>query len=139
MADATCVERSCSNAATRSLTARPCGSPSVRVHELALMESLVAAVRENVARRRVKRVKLRLGKLTCVSADALRCSFDVVARGTVLERAELEIVEVAGRGRCRSCGAGLPLELPVFACRCGSFDVEVIEGEELRLQEVEVV
>lgn len=102
------------------------------------MENLVDTVCEKVSGARVTRVKLSIGKLTCVSVDALRFSFDVIVGGTVLAEAALEITEVAGRGRCSLCGRELRLELPVLTCPCGNFEIEVLEGEELFLQEVEV-
>lgn len=66
------------------------------MHELALMDSLVATVGERVGQSRVTAVRLRVGKLAAVAADALRFCFDVCAEGTCLEGAVLEIQETDG-------------------------------------------
>lgn len=109
------------------------------MHELALMESLVSTVREQVDCERVTRVLLRVGRLSCVTQDALRFCFEVCARDTVLEGAVLELIDVPGRGRCRECREEFGLDATFEPCRCGSFDIELLAGEELRLDGVEVI
>ena len=108
------------------------------MHELALMESVVEAVCERLPEQRVTAVRLEVGRLTAVVPEALRFCFDVCTRGTPLEGAALEIIDVAGRGRCRSCGHELCLESLFALCPCGGMDIEVAAGEELRLKEVEI-
>jgi len=49
---------------------------------------------------------------------------------------ELALME---RGRCRACGEEVALEAALAACPCGSFDLEILAGEGLRLDGVEVV
>ena len=109
------------------------------MHELALMESLVAAVQEHVAEGRVVAIRLEIGRLAAVVPDALRFSFDVCAQGTRLEGARLDIVPIDGRGRCRACGEERCVDTRFSACGCGSFDVALLAGEELRVRELEVI
>jgi hydrogenase nickel incorporation protein HypA/HybF len=66
------------------------------MHELALMEDLVAAVGEEIRDGQIRVVRLVIGRETCVSPEALRFCFDVCARGTSLEGAALDIVEGVG-------------------------------------------
>jgi hydrogenase nickel incorporation protein HypA/HybF len=108
------------------------------VHELALMESLVEAVIEQLGTRRIARVRVEIGRLAGVAIEAMRFSFDVCASGTPLEGAELEIVEIAAIGRCRTCSAEQALLSFGAPCTCGSFDRELVRGDEVRLAEVEV-
>jgi len=65
------------------------------MHELALMDDLVAHISEQV-RDRVIVVRLELGRDSCVSPDALRFCFDVCAKETVLEGASLDILAIEG-------------------------------------------
>jgi hydrogenase nickel incorporation protein HypA/HybF len=108
------------------------------VHELALTESVVQMVRERLGDRRVVRVRLEIGRMMAVVPDAMRFCFDVCSQGTSLDGARLEIDEIAARSRCRTCGVEreLPDALPL--CACGSADVEIAAGNELRIKEVEV-
>jgi hydrogenase nickel incorporation protein HypA/HybF len=108
------------------------------MHELAITESMVAAVAERVGATRVARVRLQVGSLAGVVPHALRFCFEICARGTVLEGAALEIDEIAGRGSCRQCGAEIAMGSFLDACGCGSTDLAVLAGEELRIKHVEV-
>jgi hydrogenase nickel incorporation protein HypA/HybF len=110
-----------------------------RVHELALMESLIETVAEELAGERVTCVRLEIGALAGVDCEALRFCFGVCARGTPLEGAGLEIVAIPGRARCRRCGGEGPLTRLGAPCACGAFDRELLAGQELRLKDVEVL
>lgn len=109
------------------------------MHELALAESLVERILETVEASSVRVVRLEVGRLSLVVPAALTFCFEVVTRGTGLEEAILEIHEIAGVGRCRSCGEEVGVEGPILCCPCGSFDLEILRGNELRLKEVEVI
>ena len=67
------------------------------MHELGITRNLVAIVAERAGGRRVQQVWLEIGAHSGLMPDAVRFCFDVVARGTVLERAILEIVETSGQ------------------------------------------
>src|SRR5512138_1365039 len=108
------------------------------MHELAITESMVAAVAEAVGVARVARVRLQVGRLAGVVPQALQFCFDACARGTTLEGAALEIDEVPAVGRCRQCGAELAMTSFLADCACGSIEVELISGQELRIMHVEV-
>ena len=108
------------------------------MHELALTRSIVGMVGEHAGGRRVRRVTVEVGRLTCVMPHALRFCFDAVSEGTALEGAALEIVEVEARARCRACGAEYVPETLWQPCACGAADVERLAGEELSVKEYEV-
>lgn len=109
------------------------------MHELSITESIVAAVTERLPDAPVRRLRLEIGRLSGVVPDSVRFCFDLVAAGTTLEGAELEIDEPSGRARCRSCSTAFETAEVLPLCDCGSADVEVIGGSELRIREVEVV
>jgi hydrogenase nickel incorporation protein HypA/HybF len=109
------------------------------MHELAVMESVVAAVAERVGAGRVKVVRLEVGRLSAVVPEALRFCFDICAQGTVLEGASLEMALIPGRGQCRTCGATRVIGSYADVCPCGASDLTVLSGEELRVKNVEVI
>jgi len=110
----------------------------VLVHELAITEGVVAAVTERLPEAKVTLVRLEIGALSGVVADSVRFCFDLVTEGTNLEGASLEIVEPAASCRCRSCGAEFVAEGPFLLCTCGSADVAVESGADLRILSVKV-
>jgi hydrogenase nickel incorporation protein HypA/HybF len=105
------------------------------MHELGIARNIVAIVSEHAQGQKVRRVTLEIGALSGVMADAVRFAFDAVAAGTCLEDATLEIREIKGRGRCRSCGAEFETPTLFTPCACGSRQVTRLSGEELKIRE----
>jgi len=108
------------------------------VHELALMEGMVDAVIDRVGDERIAAVRLAIGTLAGVDIEALRFCFEVCAKDTTLAGATLEIRSIDARARCRSCGVEHAPRSFASPCSCGSFDRELLAGDELRLEEVEI-
>jgi hydrogenase nickel incorporation protein HypA/HybF len=106
------------------------------MHELGLVQEVVAIACERAGAAKVLRVVLEVGKLSLVLPDALRFCFDVCTEGTSAEGARLEIVEVPARARCRRCGAELILEELLAQCGCGSSDLDWLSGAELKVTEL---
>ena len=66
------------------------------MHELALTQEIVSIACNAASGQRVHVVTLAVGKLSCVSPEALEFCFDVVAHGTLAEKARLEIRRTDG-------------------------------------------
>jgi hydrogenase nickel incorporation protein HypA/HybF len=108
------------------------------MHELAITEGLVDAVTARLPDQRITCVRLEIGALSGVVADSVRFCFDLVTAGTNLEGARLEIAEPGGVCRCRSCGSHFEPDGPFLVCPCGSVDVTVLAGQDLRITSVQV-
>lgn len=108
------------------------------MHELGITRNLVAICAEHARGAKVQRVTLVVGKLSSILPESIRFCFDICARGTVLEGAALEIEEPPGVGRCRVCQAQVALCASGGRCACGSRDLQVISGEELKIRDMEV-
>ncbi|MEH2402298.1 hydrogenase maturation nickel metallochaperone HypA [Nostoc sp.] len=108
------------------------------MHELGITQNIVAIVTEHAKGTKVQRVLLEIGKLSAIMPDAIRFCFDICTQGTVLEGATLEILEIPGLGRCRQCGAEIALNKPFGICNCGSVQLDLITGEELKIKEIEI-
>jgi hydrogenase nickel incorporation protein HypA/HybF len=112
------------------------------MHEVSLIESVVALVeaeRRKQAFSRVRLVRLAVGVLGPVEPEALRFCFEPVTRGTIAEGARLEIDDVSGEGWCCGCRRTVPLRERFAPCpECGDTDVRMTAGGELRLSELEV-
>ncbi len=108
------------------------------MHELAITEGVVDAVTERLPDARITCVRLEIGALSGVVADSVRFCFDLVTAGTNLEGARLEITETAGRCHCRGCGRDFEPDGPIAICPCGSAEVTVVAGQELKIASVQV-
>jgi len=109
------------------------------VHELSIANGIVEICARRAGVARVTRMRLEIGLLSAVLPDAVRFCFDVCARNTVVEGAMLEIVETPGRARCRDCDGEVALVRLVGRCACGSANLRVVAGEELKIREMEIV
>ena len=108
------------------------------MHELSISQGIVESVCEAVPEGQVLVVTVEIGKLSGVVSDAVLFCFDACTRGTRLEGARLDIVDVQGRGRCASCDRELEMEELITRCPCGNPFLEVLRGQELRIRSVEV-
>ena len=112
------------------------------MHELSLTQNVVDICAERAAehgpRTRVTRVTLEIGALSAVLPEALRFCFAVCANETLVAGADLEIIEIAGRARCRDCAAEFAVSEIYGSCRCGSANLVLIAGDELRIKQMEV-
>jgi hydrogenase nickel incorporation protein HypA/HybF len=109
------------------------------VHELAIAGSVVRIAERHADGRRVTKVYLKVGHLRQVVPSALAFGFELVAQETSVEGAELVLEEVPATGKCRACGSESRLESFPLQCKaCGGFDLEIIAGEELYVESLEI-
>ncbi len=113
------------------------------MHELSIVDALIEQVHSEVDRSgqsgRVTRLELTIGRLSGVTADSIRFAFELLAPGTLLERAELVITEPRAVSHCQQCGARTQIDELLAACpACGSAEVSIRGGQELILQTIEL-
>ncbi len=112
------------------------------MHEMSLCQSILQTLEEQARVRkfsRVERVCLEVGPFSGVEVEALRFGFDVVMRGSLADTATLEIVETPAQAWCFACAETVPIVQRYDACpRCGSHQLRVTGGDELKIKELEV-
>jgi hydrogenase nickel incorporation protein HypA/HybF len=112
------------------------------MHEVSLIESVVAIVAEERRRQvfsKVRTIRLELGALGHAEPDALQFCFDAVTKGTIADGARLMIDIIPGEGICSACGQRLGMVDRFAICPlCGSPTVLMTAGGELRVAELEV-
>ena len=109
------------------------------MHELGITRNIVSILSEKAQGEQVAQVTLQIGKLSAVLPEAIRFCFDIISQGTVVEGAELEIIEIAGTAECRTCGTQFELEQLYDRCPCGSADITQLTGEELLIKQMVTV
>ena len=113
------------------------------MHEMSLADGVLQLALDGARRNAacaVKAVRLEIGALSHVELDALRFCFDAVTRGTLAEGARLEIVATPGAAWCMPCGERVALGRRGEACpHCGSYQLQVVQGDEMRVAEIEIV
>ncbi|ANW03242.1 hydrogenase maturation nickel metallochaperone HypA [Bradyrhizobium icense] len=112
------------------------------MHEMALCEGIVEIVEEEARRRsfsRVKTVCLEIGALSHVAPEAMKFCFAAVAARTIADGAVVEVVELPGVAWCMACSRSVEIAQRDDPCPCcGSYQLQVTAGEEMRVKELEV-
>jgi hydrogenase nickel incorporation protein HypA/HybF len=113
------------------------------MHELSLAESLIESIEEEARRQgfsRVRRVRLEVGALSGVEPEALRFGFEVAARDTLAEGAELEILTLPGEAWCFACNCAIAVSEYYDPCpHCQGHRLQVTGGRQFQLKELEVI
>lgn len=108
------------------------------MHELSITRNIVAIVAEKAAGRAVRRVHLKIGRMSGIEVQAIQFCFGIVSEGTTVAGAELVIHEIDGLARCTGCGEEVPLEQPRGICPCErQARLEIVAGEELLIHALE--
>ncbi len=113
------------------------------MHEMSIAEGIIQVIEDQAKAQdfqRVKAVWLEIGPLAAIEQDALVFCFDAVTRSTLAEGATLEIIRLPGQAWCLECAQTVEINQRYDQCpHCGSYQLQVTSGDELRIKELEVV
>lgn len=112
------------------------------MHEMSLAEGVLQLI-EDAARQqefaRVTAVWLEIGQLAGVEIEAMKFCFDAVTKDSIADGARLEIIALPGTGWCMKCAMSVPMAEVFGECpQCGSHQMQVTGGTEMRVKELEV-
>lgn len=108
------------------------------MHELGITQNIVTIAIDHASGAKVQRVVIEVGKLAAILPEAIQFCFDICSQGTIVEGAQLQIIEVPGLARCRVCGTEMEVDMLFGVCTCGSTDLQVLQGEELKITALEI-
>jgi hydrogenase nickel incorporation protein HypA/HybF len=112
------------------------------MHEMSLAEGVLQLIEDSAKTQdfsRVKTVWLEIGQLAGVEVEAMKFCFDAVVRDSIAENAKLEIIEIPGQAWCLHCAEVVHVTALYDACpQCGSHQVQVTGGNEMRVKELDV-
>jgi hydrogenase nickel incorporation protein HypA/HybF len=113
------------------------------MHELSLVMNVLQMAETEAVRHhaeKVEAVRMEIGFLSGVEMDAFSFAWEQATPGTALDGARLEVTRTEGTGCCRICNHSFPVEQLYNACpRCGSYDVDIEKGKELRVQSLVLI
>lgn len=112
------------------------------MHEMSLCEGIIRIIEaESRARgfQRVNTVRIVIGAFSCAAPEALEFCFRTITRGTIADGAILDMVRLPGKAWCMNCGETVALTERYECCpQCGTYELQVTGGDELRVTELEV-
>jgi hydrogenase nickel incorporation protein HypA/HybF len=111
------------------------------MHELKIAEDLSVIVLEaakNGNLSKVTRVNIIFGQMIQIVPDIFEFAFRESVRETIAESAEIDIEIKPVKMKCRGCGNDFRVRENRFECeKCGSSDLEIINGKELFIKSIE--
>ncbi len=115
------------------------------MHEMSIATSLLEIIQQEMAKHGATRlivVRVKHGALSQLVPEALDFAFTALTKGTPLEGAVLEMVEVPLKVACRACGAEFTpddRDVLLMPCpQCGEeFGHTILSGRELYLDHLE--
>jgi hydrogenase nickel incorporation protein HypA/HybF len=108
------------------------------MHELSIASAVLRCAERHAGGRPVATVRVRVGALRQVVPQSLAFHWETVARRTLCEHAALELERIPARARCRRCDREWQLAEPVLRCPACGAAADVIAGDELRVDSIDV-
>jgi len=112
------------------------------MHEMSMCESIVQILEDQAqvhGYSRVKAVRLEIGPFSCADPEAMRFCFDATTRNSLADGARLDILMTEGEAWCFACSLSVSINTRTDPCpRCGSHQLQVTAGEEMRIKDMEV-
>jgi len=112
------------------------------MHELAATQSILSLALDEAAKAgaaSITKVSLRVGEWSTIEPDCVRFCFDVLAKGTPAEGAELAVELVPVRYECEACGLHYTPADGGFSCPgCSGRRGKLVSGRELYVDSIEV-
>jgi len=112
------------------------------MHEMSLAQNILDIALKAASANRVKkilRITIRAGQLRGIVPEQLKFCFGFVAKESIAEEAELVVNSLPIRARCGRCTETFFVKEYSFVCpACGNPKVDVVQGMELLVENIEV-
>ncbi|MBC8209778.1 MAG: hydrogenase maturation nickel metallochaperone HypA [Gammaproteobacteria bacterium] len=112
------------------------------MHEMSLCEGILQVIEAESARQgfnKVKTVWLEIGDLSGVEIESMRFCYDAVTRNSLAQGSSLNIINLPGQAWCMQCSKAVNVKQRFDECPdCGSYQLQVTSGDEMRIKELEV-
>lgn len=112
------------------------------MHELSVAKNIIDIASQYASQHQVEHITgldVEVGDLSGVVMEALEFAMEEAVKNTLFEGATIHLIPVPGQGQCADCHHTYHLEEFFRECpACGSFNITVIQGKELRVKSMHV-
>jgi len=124
------------------------------MHEFATAQSIVRTVARAAMMNNAKKItaiRLEIGEFTFINPEQLKFVFEIAAKDSIAEGAQLIISKSPGKIKCTKCGyegglkyLGPEIHSPLTAAfvldcpKCESKETEIIGGRELHIKDIKI-
>ncbi|MFH2037921.1 MAG: hydrogenase maturation nickel metallochaperone HypA [Chloroflexota bacterium] len=112
------------------------------MHELDVTQSILSIALENARKvdaKQITGINLLIGQMASLVDDSIQFYWDIISEGTIALGAKLNFKRIPTEMRCFDCGILFFPNSETFDCpSCGSIRVQVIHGDEMRVDSIDV-
>ncbi|SDW27518.1 hydrogenase nickel incorporation protein HypA/HybF [Lutibacter oricola] len=112
------------------------------MHELSIAMDIVRITENETTKanaNKVTKIELEVGVLSGVEVDSLEFVWSSAVKDSILEKANLKILKISGKGKCKDCNTEFEMENIFDVCpKCSSNFKSILQGKELRVKTLEV-
>lgn len=112
------------------------------MHELSVTQALLDLALEHAKKAKAARVDgiyVEVGRLSSYVDDSIQFYWDILSQGTMAEGAQLHFKRIPFEMQCNECDVTFYPDPDTFDCpHCGSREVHVAAGEELRMTAIDI-
>jgi hydrogenase nickel incorporation protein HypA/HybF len=112
------------------------------MHEMAVTESIIGICLKHAEANNatcIRKVNIVLGELAGIVDQCVTFYWDMLAKDTIAEGAEVEFTRIEVRAVCHECDSEFKVEEFNMVCpSCGSGKTELISGREFRVESIEI-
>jgi hydrogenase nickel incorporation protein HypA/HybF len=117
------------------------------MHEMSIVAELFTIIEEQARQagaKKVTKVLVLIGELSGVVPELFRSAFHSYKKGTIADRAKLEMKIIKIKFKCHNCGKEITAKNLMdksfsYVCPfCGSKEMELTSGRELYLEKLEI-
>ena len=112
------------------------------MHELAVTQSILDIALENARKvdaKQITSINLLIGQMASIVDDSIQFYWDILSEGTIALGATLNIKRIPTEMHCFDCGHIFSPGPDSFDCpTCNSIRVQIIQGDEMRVESIDV-
>jgi hydrogenase nickel incorporation protein HypA/HybF len=107
------------------------------MHEFSLASEVINIVQREAEKRNsaaVNEITIEIGSLSGVDADAFESALKLLAEGSIISNAYINILRINGKGRCTTCSIEFEMTRRMDSCpECNAFPSEISGGNEFKI------
>lgn len=113
------------------------------MHELSVTESILAIALDHAQKAKASKVtdiNLVIGRLSSIIDDSVSFYWEIISKDTICSDAKLHFTRLPATFVCINCNTQYSVKGELEPCpKCSSADVQVITGNEFRVDSIEVI
>ncbi|MBD3202788.1 hypothetical protein GF327_00705 [Candidatus Woesearchaeota archaeon] len=113
------------------------------MHELSITKKIIEMIEKECSKNNIKKpdkIHAEIGELTTYKKEPIKYYFDILKKENhLLKKADIDMKIINGKIKCKDCKKENHIkEKYLILCpECGSGNIDILDGEDIRLKQIE--